>query len=86
MPDWPGLSRDAPWGQGDVGAVYPGVVLAQLLPLLAVGLAQLLLVPDEQAQLVQGSHGQGLCMAPQDLAQRLCLARQCPARLQGGSG
>lgn len=46
------------WAAGARGSPGPpthlGELLLQLLPLLAVGLAQLLPLPDQQAQLAQG--------------------------------
>lgn len=56
-----------------------GELLLQVLPLLAVGLAQLLPLPDQQAQLAQGPRVQIFSVLPQQSAQALCLAGDiCP--------
>ena len=57
---------------------------SELLPLLTEGLAKLLLVTDQYAQLGQRPRCQLLRVPPQRLAQCLSLACQNPPRLQDG--
>lgn len=62
---------------------HPSVLLAELLPLLAESLTEMLLVADQQAQLGHRPRQQLLRVPAQDLAQRLGLARQHPPGLRG---
>lgn len=52
-----------------------GELLLQLLPLLVVGLSQVLPLPDQHTQLAQGPRVQIFRVLPQHAAQVLCLAR-----------
>lgn len=68
------------WGGGR--PAYPCELLAELLPLLTVGAAQLLLVAGELAQSAEGPGGQGLGVLLQELRQSLRLGDQRPPALR----
>lgn len=73
------LRRARDVGRNEQAPTHLGELLLQVLPLLAVGLAQLLPLPDEQAQLVQGPRVQVFRVLPQQSAQALRLTGDlCP--------